>query len=71
MYYDFIENDNAKTLQVLRHNYRMNNGGMRKREKEISTKIVKLLFRCGLQSMEIAKIDYANSKEKEVDEREV
>lgn len=66
-----IDNDNAKTLQVLRHNFRINNGGIRKREKEIPTKIVKLLFRYGLQSIKIVKSDYVNSKEKDIDEREV
>lgn len=58
-----IENDNAKTLQILRHNYRINNGGIRKKEKEIPTKIVKLLFRYGLQSMNIEEISYMNSSE--------
>lgn len=58
-----IENDNAKTLQILRHNYRINNGGIRKKEKEIPTKIVKLLFRYGLQSMNIEEIRYMNSSE--------
>lgn len=51
-----IENDNAKTLQLLRHNYKVENGGKRKEEKEIPIKIVKLLFKYGLENLKIEEI---------------
>ena len=65
------EDDNAKTLQILRHNYRINNGGIRKKEKEISIKIVKLLFIYGIQSMKIEEFNNINFNKKDIDEHEV
>lgn len=66
-----IENDNAKTLQALRHNYRIKNGGIRKEEKEIPTKMVKTLFIYGLQSLKIEENNYMNSNKKDIDEHEM
>ena len=40
-----IENDNAKTLQLARHNYKINNNGVRKEEKDISLELVKAIFK--------------------------
>lgn len=52
-----VENDNAKTLQLLRHNYKVKNRGIRKEEKDIPIKIVKLLFKYGLKNMKIEEIE--------------
>ncbi len=48
-----VENDNAKTLQLLRHNYKVKNRGIRKEEKDIPMKIVKLLFKYVFENIKI------------------
>ena len=39
------QGDNSKTLQLLRYKYKVNNGGIRKIEKEVPLSIVLKLFR--------------------------
>ena len=51
-----VENDNAKTLQISRHNYKVKNRGIRKEEKDIPIKIVKLLFKYVFENIKIKEI---------------
>ena len=59
-----IENDNAKTLQLARHNYKINNNGVRKEEKDISLELVKAIFK---NSWENSRNYVSDEKENEVE----
>lgn len=62
-----VQNDAAKTLQFMRHDYKIKNNGKRKVEKDIPTRIVKELFKYIIQNKDMEK----NNNLEEIEELEL